>query len=374
MDLPIPRVDPIPLPAPVWIFQILHHLTLALHFSAVFLLVGGLGIAAALGLANALTAEKAARTAFGRLLVEKLPTVMAYVVNLGIPPLLFAQVLYGRALYTSSVLIGAFWISVVALVSASYFLLYLSSSRSHSGRPWTRSTVAAFGLVAAVAYIYSTNMSLMLRPETWLERYRAAPFGDRLLGGDPTVLPRWLLMLAGSFAFTGAALLLVARRAGVEPDLRRTVARTGGIVAVLASVLHVAFGLWAFSAEPSGVRDGFAANALGHGAGLAWIVLALASGVASLVVSRLESPPLALSAVPATLGFLGAAGLVLARSAVRDAALALAGFVVTDRAVEANWSVVGLFLLLFVVALGVVGWLISVVARARTPEPEGAHV
>ncbi len=28
---------------------------------------------------------------------------MTYVINLGVPPLLFAQVLYGRAIYTSSV-------------------------------------------------------------------------------------------------------------------------------------------------------------------------------------------------------------------------------------------------------------------------------
>ena len=36
----------------------------------------------------------------------RLTVVMTFVINLGVPPLLFAQVLYGRALYTSSVLIG----------------------------------------------------------------------------------------------------------------------------------------------------------------------------------------------------------------------------------------------------------------------------
>jgi hypothetical protein len=46
---------------------------------------------------------------------HRLPTVMALLINLGVPPLLFAQVLYGRALYTSSVLIGAYWISVIFL-------------------------------------------------------------------------------------------------------------------------------------------------------------------------------------------------------------------------------------------------------------------
>ena len=40
-----PAVDPIPLPAPVWLFKILHNLTLALHFGAVHFLLGGLLIA-----------------------------------------------------------------------------------------------------------------------------------------------------------------------------------------------------------------------------------------------------------------------------------------------------------------------------------------
>jgi hypothetical protein len=36
-----PAVDPIPLPASVWLFKILHVLTLALHFVSVEMLLGG---------------------------------------------------------------------------------------------------------------------------------------------------------------------------------------------------------------------------------------------------------------------------------------------------------------------------------------------
>jgi len=52
------------------------------------------------------------------------------------------------------------------------------------------------------------------------------------------------------------------------------------------------------------------------------------------------------------------------RDGVRDLTLLSKGFDVWDRVVVTNWSVVGLFLVLFVAGLGVVGWLISVVARA----------
>ena len=52
------------------------------------------------------------------------------------------------------------------------------------------------------------------------------------------------------------------------------------------------------------------------------------------------------------------------RDGVRDLTLLSKHYDVWDRVVVTNWSVVGLFLVLFVAGLGVVGWLVSVVARA----------
>jgi hypothetical protein len=61
------------------------------------------------------------------------------------------------------------------------------------------------------------------------------------------------------------------------------------------------------------------------------------------------------------------------RDGVRDLTLLSKGFNVWDRVVVTNWVVVGIFLVLFVAGLGVVGWLISVVARAQKPM-EGAAI
>src|SRR3974390_2557008 len=113
-----PAVDPIPLPAPIWLIKLLHIVTLALHFVAVEMLLGGLLIAVLLSLfRNSPQSSIAARS-----IARRLTVVMTYVINFGVPPLLFAQVLYGRALYTSSVLIGAYWISIVAVLCATYWL------------------------------------------------------------------------------------------------------------------------------------------------------------------------------------------------------------------------------------------------------------
>ena len=116
---PFPAVDPIPLPAPVWLLKLLHIVTLSLHFVAVEMLLGGLLLAVLLSLFRSASSQVAARA-----LARRLTVVMTFVINLGVPPLLFAQVLYGRALYTSSVLIGVYWIAIIPTLMLVYWLLY----------------------------------------------------------------------------------------------------------------------------------------------------------------------------------------------------------------------------------------------------------
>jgi hypothetical protein len=149
-------------------------LTFALHLTSVDLLLGGV----MLGIAFSLMGRAQA------------PTVMAFVINLGVPPLLFAQVLYGRALYTSSVLIGAWWISVIFLLMGSYYGLYVAAQRADSRRPWKAPALAALLLILTIAFIYSNNMTLMIRPQAWVAMYHASPAGVQLNTEDPPLWPR----------------------------------------------------------------------------------------------------------------------------------------------------------------------------------------
>src|SRR5580700_7009937 len=165
-----PNVDPIPLPAPIWLFKLLHIVTLALHFVAMQMLVGGLLIAVLLNLLGSSEPAKTAAAAMGR----RLTVVMTYVINLGVPPLLFAQVLYGRALYTSSVLIGVYWISIIAVLTLAYWLLYKFSARLDAGRSAWWAGLGAWVLAGFIARLLSTNMTLMLRPEAWRQMYSAS--------------------------------------------------------------------------------------------------------------------------------------------------------------------------------------------------------
>ena len=365
-----PAVDPIPLPAPIWLFKLLHIVTLALHFVAVQMLIGGLLVAIVLSLfRGSPNASVAARA-----LARRLTVVMTYVINLGVPPLLFSQVLYGRALYTSNILIGIYWISIIVILMLLYRLLYYFVELLDAGRTVWPAGLLAWLLAGCVARLLSTNMTLMLRPEVWQQMYSASAMGRFLPTGDPTLTPRWLLMMVGGLFIAGLWLLYLSARKTFTPDEQKYLAGLGGKLTAVFGVVYLATGLWAAGVQPAVVKDGLAHDALYHFAGLAgygWLALVGLAIVAGLIAgfARVAAGWLAwaaiLLAVPIELLF------VVYRDGVRDLTLLSKGFNVWDRAVATNWSVVGIFLVLFVVAIGVIGWLVSVVARAKKPM-EGA--
>jgi hypothetical protein len=364
---PYPAVDPIPLPAPVWLLKLLHIVTLALHFVAVEMLLGGLLLAVLLSLfRNSPNAQVTARA-----LARRLTVVMTYVINLGVPPLLFAQVLYGRALYTSSVLMGVYWIAIVPTLILTYWMLYKFSARLDAGKSAWWVGLIAWLLAGGVSRMLSTNMTLMLRPEVWRDMYSASGMGAYLPTGDPTLEPRWLMMLAGGLLIGGLWLVYLAGRSTFTAEEKKFVVGLGGNLAAIFGVVYLAAGLWAASVQPTEVKAGLAGDSIYPAykfagfAGYGWIAL--------VAVAVLVGAVAAFGRI--TAAWIGWAGVLVAvlveivltiyRDGVRDMTLLSKGYDVWDRAVVTNWSVVGLFLVLFVAGLGVVGWLVSVVARAQ---------
>jgi hypothetical protein len=366
-----PAVDPIPLPAPIWLFKVLHNLTFVLHLLSVELLLGGLFLGLLLAMAGRMRQSPEMLHASG-MLAHRLPTLMAFVINLGVPPLLFAQVLYGRALYTSSVLIGTYWISVIFLLMASYYGLYLAAKRADAQKAWTAPGLAALVLALTIAFIYSNNMTLMLRPQAWAAMYHASPGGVHLNSGDPTLWPRWFFFLAGGLPATGAVLALFTLKPGIEDRVKATLTRWGGIAMAGGIALQAAFAYLAIGAQPTGVMSTVLQDSLYRSFAYGWLgtaALVFLTGLAAIAF-RHGNPVVA---VAAALGvFLNAASTVMVRDGIRDVALRAAGFDVWNRTVVTNWSVVGLFLILFVAALGAIAYLISVIAKARRIEEKYA--
>ena len=167
---------------------------------------------------------------------------------------------------------------------------------------------------------------------------------------------------------------ILSGRTTFTAEEKRFVAGFGGKVAALFGIVYLAAGLWAASVQPQTVKHGLATHSLYRFAGLAgygWLALVVAAVLLAAIAGFGKL----------TAGWLGWAGVLVAllveitlvvyRDGVRDLTLLSKGFDVWDRTVVTNWGVVGLFIALFVGGLGVVGWLITVVARAQKPM-EGA--
>jgi hypothetical protein len=366
-----PAVDPIPLPAPIWLLKLLHIVTQALHFVAVEMLLGGLLLAVLLSLFR--SSPHSMVTA--RALARRLTVVMTFVINLAVPPLLFSQVLYGRALYTSSVLIGIYWISIIGLLMAIYWLLYRFTARLEAGKSAWWVGLSAWLLAGTIARLLSSNMTLMLRPEAWRNMYSASAMGAYLPTGDPTLTPRWLLMLAGGLFIGGLWMIYLAGRKTFTPEESQFVTKLAGKVGAGFGLVYLAAGLWAASVQPAVVKSMLVTPPAGYEfykyfgfAGYGWIALvAVAVLVAAIAgFGKLSTGLLGVfSWASVLLAVLIEIAFAVYRDGIRDLTLFSKGYNVWDRAVETNWWVVGLFLVLFVAGLGVIGWLISVVARAR---------
>lgn len=363
-----PGLDPIPLPAPVWLMKGLLLVTLALHFIAVQLLVGGLLASSVWSILGRSRGDQVLKDAAGAV-SYRLPVVMTYVINLGVPPLLFTQVLYGRALYTSTVLIGAWWIAVIGLLMLSYTCLYAMTSRAASGKAWGWIGLVALLVVVKIGYIYSTNFTLMLRPEAWVEMYRSAPSGTQMNGSDPTVLPRLAFMMLGGLTVSGAGMMLLGLKRTLSAEAGELLRRQGGRIAAAGALAQAGCAFWVMGVQPEGVAEGIAGSMLWRAAEIGWIATAALVAVAGIAgQAKAKSAAWMLPAATALFAFLNVACTVLVRDGIRDVTLLAKGFDVWERSVASNWIVIGAFLLLFVLGLVVVGWLASVVVRARREE------
>jgi hypothetical protein len=362
-----PAIDPIPLPAPVWLFKVLHDLTLTLHFCFLSLLLGGLFLAILWNLFGHWTKNQIAVNASG-VVVNRLPVVTTYVINLGIPPLLFVQVLYGRAIYTSTILIGAYWISVIFAVMAAYFILYRMAYLAGTGKPWWGWGIVALALLGHVGHVYSMASTLMFRPEVWPGMYDATVSGTKVPPFDPTMLPRLGIVLIGALAFGALGTSIYTSKKILKEEVKSFIRRWAGLTALIALPFLGYCGYAALSAQPALVVQNLSTS-WGNSLTLVWpagLTLSLLAALALVVSPKgwgwgkilfVSLPP-----------FLSLASFVVLRDLVRDFSLAHSGFDVWASPVNTNWLVVGLFLGLFVAGLALLAWVWAVLLKAKPVE------
>ncbi len=373
-----PALDGIPLPAPVWLFKTLHVLLLSLHLVAMQYLMGSL-VACALWEWRGRRPGQTVLRDGSRQLARWLPTVMTFVINLGVPPLLFAQVLYGTALYTSSALIGAFWIGVILWLLLMYSLIYVGQSRSTANRVWTWPALGAAGFGLLVAATFTTNMVLMTRPDVWARLYQASPSGTNWPFGDASVWPRWLFMMAGTLVIGGLGAMMLAGSERRPAKLRAMYLREGGAMVTVGAIVQLPALVITIGNLPHGVGAALGESTIYSVASLLWIVLwlaTLAAGVGAAtqgdrILAHARSG-LALGVGAPALAVLLTLLMVTVRDGIRDLSLRAAGFDVWSWCTATNLGVLIIFLVMVVLAVVTVGILLAIAFKAAPPEEYAA--
>jgi hypothetical protein len=355
----IPQADPLPLPAPPWLLRLLLVLTFFLHTLAMNFVLGGSLFVALSRKRDASPGALAVRSWIAKLM----PTMVATAVTLGVAALLFAQTLYGRVLFSGSVLMAWWWFAVIPVLIAAYYGTYLLAFR-HGRIGRTVGAVVAI-LFVAIAFVYVNNMSLMIRPESFLGLHVAEPRGLNLNLGDATLVPRFLHMLLGAVAVMGAIIALFGLTIGrSDASKASAIMREGAKWFLAATALNVVVGIWWLAALPGALRNPFLG---GEGAATASMgvgtFFALAAFAAMFVAARADEPA---TGVRVALWALGATMLVMviARDQLRAISLRLGGFRMTEWIVP-QWDVIALFLVLFVAGIAVTAWMASLLLRPR---------
>ena len=363
----VAQPDPVPQPGPGWLIVTLLLVTFVLHVLPMNFVLGGSIIAAAARLRGR-AAARPHHAALALWLAGAMPVAVAAAVTFGVAPLLFLQVLYGRVFFSSSVLMAGFWLAVIPVLIVGYYSAYLLAYRGPSlgraavGVSWIM--VLAF---LAIGLVYTSNMTLMLRPERFTEIYRAGGSGLYLNLGDRTFAPRFLHMLLGALAVAGLAVALHGWFVRAErTDFGTWAIRYGAAWCAAATALNVVVGFWWLLALPSDtllhVMSRAPAVALFVGVTTGLVALTLA-----VLASRAADP------VP-HLGWLVAGLLVtvvlmvVTRDQIRTHSLAEAGLTPATWVVP-QWGPISLFVVLLLVAVASVVWMVRVLVQGRADRP-----
>ncbi|RMF74629.1 MAG: hypothetical protein D6738_05860 [Acidobacteria bacterium] len=353
--------DPLPLPAPGWLLWSLLMLTFFLHMLAMNWVLGGSIIGAVTRVSRRTSPE--ADVLVG-LLTRSMPSAVAATITLGVAPLLFVQVLYGRLLFTSSILMGWFWLSVIPLLIIAYYAVYALSFRGDrlGGLEAPLSWLAALCFMA-IGFLYSNNMTLMLRPDSFVSRYLADGRGFHLNLDDPTLVPRYLHMLLGALATSGMAIALIgALRRSLDARAARYLMRCGSLWFVIPTAINVLFGLWWLIALPRETMLRFMGGSAVASGALAIGLLAALSALLMMAMALGREDPRGLIRGGAWSLGLTLVAMVLMRDQVRQGALEAAGFEPSPW-VEPQWGPIVLFVVLLVAALAAVAWMVRAIAR-----------
>jgi hypothetical protein len=322
------------LPAPLWLITVLHLLTLTLHFLAMNFLVGGI-IAVLWGkFANRWDHPVVQK------FVTLFPTALAATVTLGVAPLLFLQLVFHRQAYAASIVSAWFWLGIIGAVIVAYYLLYAAamSQMKGKGRRPAYLSVALLCLIY-VSFVYSSIFSMAERPALYAKLYAADQSGLVLNPEIGDYLFRWLHMIFGAITVGGFFVGMLGKDNDEAFKVGRGFFLWGMVV---TSVFGLGYLLTLGDALPKLMHTP-AIYALTFG-------VLLAAGSLHFFFTKKFLPAFLMV-------FVSLLGMVITRHYVRLLNLA-DSFDPGAIPIKTQWSIFMVFLLFFVIAIGVVWYMV----------------
>jgi len=184
------------LPAPLWLIDVLHVVTLTLHFLFMNFVFGGI-VAVLFGKFNDKWDHPTVR-----LFIKLFPSAMAGTITFGVAPLLFVQLTYHRQIYAASIISGWYWIGIIVAVIFAYYFLYGASFGKKTG---SRSVFLGMALIGMlyVSFIYSSIFALAEDSALQREVYAFCQAGWALNPDVGSYIFRWLHMITGAITVGG---------------------------------------------------------------------------------------------------------------------------------------------------------------------------
>ncbi|MCD4741099.1 MAG: hypothetical protein K8R67_01260 [Desulfobacteraceae bacterium] len=292
----------------------------------------------------------------------KLPYTIAFTVNMGVAPLLFIQVLYGSFIYTSSVLMAWYWLLIIGILIIAYYSAYLFDFKFDVLGSLTRnlSIAVCVVLLLVVAFLFTSNITLMLMPEKWVE-YFSNTKGTILNFSEPTLIPRYLHFVCASIAIGGLSLAIAGKvkiNSGIGKDSKNFEAMisSGMRWFFYATLVQVIIGLWFAAALPRDIILWFMG---GNKFATPLFGLGLTCAVALLFFGFKKQIWLSTTAVVITVIV-----MVLIRDIVRLAYLK-PYFALSDLKVEPQYSPMILFIVTLIIGIGFIIYMLKLAAKQK---------
>lgn len=278
----------------------------------------------------------------------------------GFMPFLSIQVLYGRLFHEGILLLGSFWVMVLAALLLGLGTGTLQAYARPSSPPWVLLAAASLVLTGLALSIFTV---VAQRPDLWA---RIAVDSGAVFQA-PSLVPRFLHFLVGAVAFAGFMIMYVHVRSfrpdapEEDRDYHAWAAGCGLRWARWMTALELGVGVWFLVSLPRDVlldvigKQTYAVATLGAGMLLAIVLVISFFGIQDPVRERTKSTSVLV------IFLLTILDMVLLRDAVRGLylreTLAEAVFIV-----EPRWLLVALFAALLVATLLLARW--SLVRKA----------